>query len=597
MEREQTLLKSIAIETIIPEDGASELPKLLDDVSSSEERPANGIIDVRKRDLLFVDEKVRALALLQISQCEEDELRSLISRTEFRVEVWAFDGSSNAEHATAFVEPSKDLVYSTLVPKTEDPIVLAQTGDEEGDGPSLILAWELSLVFHRPRVRMQDPLVYVHSIAMIPALSSRDEKHEACLVPFKPFEPNVLEPMRNMPGLGKSVPYLAASRLERVRPVTPKDDRHFRADHMSHGYRIAPAVVTRMRYTRMSTPLPTVIASLDIEVSPVIALLGSIERSELILARGKVEDLMPKALPIACRSRDVVTLLFRLYPSRNAAAIASPVTPGAASNVDVMSVSLMIKIKIADTCQPHVQMAWTTNVDFFQALNPTFGTPSQPIQRNNRPLSLALDNGNGRASQSLSTSLQPVLQPAATSGATISFTAPDAPVEVGKPFTWNMLIMNGSAKSIKLAIIPLPRIPRGTSQSAQFAKRHAPKSSTASFQPGERRHAWAGEEDVDFAQAVVDENVVYAMQHSNAAPAGTDMMALTAEVRIGPLGPGQCHESLIEMVAFTAGTLKVDAIRVIDLMREAEEGVATTGAMLDIRDLPDVVVVLSGDST
>jgi hypothetical protein len=242
-------------------------------------------------------------------------------------------------------------------------------------------------------------------------------------------------------------------------------------------------------------------------------------------------------------------------------------------------------------------MAWTTNVDFFQALNPTFGTPSQPIQRTHRPSSLALGNGNGRTTQSLSTSLQSVLQPALTSGATISFTAPEDPVDVGKPFTWDLLIMNGSAKPIKLAIIPLPRIPRGTSQSAHFAKRHAPKSTTASFQPTERRHARQGEQDVDFAQAVVDENVVYAMQHSNVAPGGTDIMALTAEVRIGPLGPGQCHESQLEMVAFTAGTFKVDAIRVIDLMREAEVGVAATGVMLDIRDLPDVVVVDSNDRT
>ena len=67
-------------------------------------------------------------------------------------------------------------------------------------------------------------------------------------------------------------------------------------------------------------------------------------------------------------------------------------------------------------------------------------------------------------------------------------------------------------------------------------------------------------------------------------------MAITAEVRVGPLGPGQCHEGAIEMVAFTAGTLRVDAIRVIDLVREAEEGVGAMGVMVDIRDLPDVVV-------
>jgi hypothetical protein len=237
-------------------------------------------------------------------------------------------------------------------------------------------------------------------------------------------------------------------------------------------------------------------------------------------------------------------------------------------------------------------MAWNANVDFFQALNPSFGGPTQPIQRNHRPSSLALAHGNGRSSQSqsLSVSLQPIFANGATSQVTISFTAPDLPVKVGKPFFWNVLVVNGSTKPAKLAIIPLPRIPRASSPSAHVAKRHVPKSSNASFQPGERRHVRDEGSDVDFARAVVDEYVVYAMQHSNAVPAVTDIVSLTAEIRIGLLAPGQCHESSIEMVAYKPGTLKVDAVRIIDLVKEAEEGTSAAGVILDIRDLPDVVV-------
>ena len=80
------------------------------------------------------------------------------------------------------------------------------------------------------------------------------------------------------------------------------------------------------------------------------------------------------------------------------------------------------------------------------------------------------------------------------------------------------------------------------------------------------------------------------MQHANLVPPDTDLMSLTAEVRIGPLGPGQCHEAQIEMVAFKAGVLMVDSIRVIDNVREAEEGIHAAGVTTDIRDLPDVVV-------
>ena len=445
---------------------------------------------------------------------------------------------------------------------------------------------------------MQDPSIYVHSVAAVSALASDHDGHEDDLVPFKPLEPNILEPMRNMPGFGNKAPYLAASRLERVHPTAPKSYQQFRAETMSHRYRIAPAVITRMRYTRMTTPSssPNVIASLDIEVNPVVELQGTIEKSEVTMVSGKVQNLMQEALPMECRSRDLISLMFGLVPSRQPTAAATPTTPGMAP-MDVLSVTLGIKVQLSESCRPRIEMVWTTSVAFFQALNPTFGAPSQPIHRHNRPSSLALGNSNGRASRALSTSLQPALPQTSTSEATISFTAPDAPVEKGQPFTWSMLVINNSAKPIKLAIIPLPRIPRGSSsQSAHFAKRHAPQSSTASFHPSERRHAQENESDVDFAQAVLDENIVYAMQHSNGTPAGTDLLALTAEIRIGPLGPGQCHEGQIEMVAFIGGTLKLDAIRIIDLVREAEEGIAAAGVVLDIRDLPDVVVADPSES-
>jgi len=176
------------------------------------------------------------------------------------------------------------------------------------------------------------------------------------------------------------------------------------------------------------------------------------------------------------------------------------------------------------------------------------------------------------------------------SGLSLSFTAPDRLAQVGTPFVWKVLVVNLSQKAAKITVIPLPRIQRQTTQAQSIARRHAPKSSTASFHPSERRHTKNGDLDHDIAQAVVDENVVYAMHSSGVVPPETDLMALTAELRIGPLGPGQCHESDIQMVAFQGGCLKVDAMRVVDLVKEAEEGSGAPGVVVDIRDLPDVVV-------
>jgi TRAPP trafficking subunit Trs65 len=540
-----------------------------------------------------LDEKVRAVALLQLPHCAEKVLSSLLLRAEYRIDVWAVDRAPYEEHTNPSREPAKELVYSTTVSRLGDPVVLAQQSDDDAADPTLILAWELDVVLHRPRVRLQDPSIYVQSAFIVSASSPDTAGQVNNLEPFKLQEPNIFEPMRNIRGLGSRAPYLAASRLQPVRPSTPKTQKQFRAEHTSPGYRMVAAVMTRMKYTRMSNTslVPTIIASLDIEVIPIVELRATIESSNLAMANGQVEDLMPRALPMELRSRDFISLLFRLRPHRIPSVVASPITPGALNNTDVLSLAITVRVMISESCQPLIQMEWTTNVDFFQALNLSYGTPSQPIQRTNRPSSLALGNSNGRGSQSLSTSLQPVLNPATANEVTISFTAPDKPVIVGQPFTWTVLVVNGSRKTKKLAIIPLPRIPRGGSQSAHFAKRHAPKSSTASFQPAERRHTQGNESDIDFAQAVVDENVVYAMQHSNATPAGTDLVALTAELRVGPLGPGKCHECAIELVAFVTGTLKVDAVRVIDLTKDAEDGVPAAGVIVDIRDLPDVVVV------
>ena len=92
------------------------------------------------------------------------------------------------------------------------------------------------------------------------------------------------------------------------------------------------------------------------------------------------------------------------------------------------------------------------------------------------------------------------------------------------------------------------------------------------------------------AKSVVEEQIIYALHHQNsssAAPADTDLLSLTAELRIGPLDVGACHEAEIMFVAYKPGLFTVDAIRIVDLSSELEGGV---GKINDIRDLPEVEV-------
>jgi len=550
------------------------------------------------------DEQIKIFAVLQVQQCDEDVLKSYLSDLTYRVDVWVVDESPVSEPDNGHNGSAKDLVFSVDVPLKEEPIVLARHLTENGGGQPLTLMWEVGISLHRPRFKVPQPSVVLVPSATVMPRKAANHAAEEDLRPFEPLEANVLEPMRTMSNLGDSgPPYLALSRLERVLPPpAPEEEKLPIRSVTARHYKVVPAAISRMRYTKVNTfaPKSSTIASLDVEIIPFVQLEATVEELDMSLKSGRAESLMPGFLPMQCRSGDCLTFLYKLQPASEIDLdyLSSPPLSLASSNtnIDVLSVKIRVKFELSSTCKPVVSMEWTTNVDFTQALNPAFGTPSQPIQRANRPASLpviAAHSANPAPPPSIKASLQSALNTAPTRGISISFTAPGHPVHVGEAFAWQVLIVNHSQRAAKLAIIPLPRAPRTSNQAQYFARRHAPKSSTASFHPSERRHTQDGE-DVDIAQAVVDENVVYALQHSHIMPPETDLMALTPELRIGPLRPGQCHECEIKMVAFEAGVFRVDAMRVVDLAREAEEGSGAPGVVTDIRELPDVVV---SDST
>jgi hypothetical protein len=57
------------------------------------------------------------------------------------------------------------------------------------------------------------------------------------------------------------------------------------------------------------------------------------------------------------------------------------------------------------------------------------------------------------------------------------------------------------------------------------------------------------------------------------------------------LAPGTCHEAERRLRALKHGPVRVEAVRVVDLVKEIEEGATAAGVMTDIRTLPDVVAV------
>jgi hypothetical protein len=534
---------------------------------------------------------VRILVALSIPECDEQLLNSCLSRSEIRLEGWAFDRSQGGSG-----EPVKDLVSTVTIPAQQEPIVLARQSEDGSETSRLVLVWEAQLALSRPRVRMLDPSISIFSVFLVASASKEEDSSDDILQPFAPAEFNVLAPLSHMSTYAESEPYLAMSRLERVLPEPVKTQKQFRLEHMTPRYRIVPPAVAKLNYSRfnMASSIPKIIASLNLEIIPFVDLQATIQTLEVKIASGSIEDLTSNILPLKCRSKDIITFLYRLSQTHT-----QPDTTGSPSpasqllNFDVLSIRLYLQITLSEVCHPVVRMDFNTNIDFFQALNPSYGGPSQPIQRHNRPASLPLGQSNSSAQASVSTSLQPtppMINPNNFSGITVSFTAPDGPVKVGETFLWRVLVNNRSAKAAKLAIYPLPHMPRAQATSSS-GRRHASRTSMTSYRSFDGRKP----REIDAkeaAEAVVDENIIYAIQHANSAPKQTDVVSLTAELRVGALGPGQCNESEIELVAMKAGTLRVDAMRVVDLIREAEEGIGSAGVMIDIRDLPDVVAVM-----
>ncbi|KIX95129.1 uncharacterized protein Z520_09045 [Fonsecaea multimorphosa CBS 102226] len=587
---EAELYKSALVDAIIPSDTVTDVSEILQ-AGAEAQNESSQLLVIEERDLLFFDERLRTLAVIRLPHCDEAVLESFLSQLSFKIDVWAIEESPGNEQNTPNAAPPRDLVYSAESIQKNEPIVLAS--ETANRGQTLTLVWEIEILLNRPRFRVPQPAIILIPSATVTAPQRDEIDKNDDLKPFQPLEANALEPMRFLPGLRDSPPYLAASRLERVLPMTTTHRHRVHLQHVpSRRHRAVPATMSRIRYQKVNayTTTPATVALLDVDIIPFVRVAATIEHVDLSLKNGSTETLMPGFLPMQARSGDCITFLYRLHqklgPNR---------TPGFGlvnPNIDVLSIGIRLAIQLSEKCHPFLVMNWTTNVDFTPVLNPSFGPPSQSIQRPNRPTSLPVhpDSGGAASVAAVSTSLQPAVEFDSRSGVSISFTAPDIPVRVGEPFAWKVLVVNNSAKMAKIAIIPLPRIQRQATQTQMLAKRHAPKSSTASFHPSERRHTKEGE-DIDIAQAIVDENVVYAMHHSYPVPPETDLLALTAELRIGPLAPDQCHESEIQMVAFEVGTLRADAMRVVDLIREVEEGAAATGVLADIRDLPDIVVV------
>ena len=293
-------------------------------------------------------------------------------------------------------------------------------------------------------------------------------------------------------------------------------------------FRGLPAISSRVRYSKSNVKDGkfSVVASLDVEIGAFSDEDISIYYVNMELSEGSAEDMArgvaPSLLPLTCRPKDNPTFLFTLTPD------GLDLAANYQSSPKTVLITVHATVLVSKTCRPSIEMRWKTEVDFSTALSPLYGAPGSSMQRPSRPSSLQKTSSTAHgdvlpasvrsrpSSEVGSVDQRQRVGSVTDFGISMSFTAPKS-VCMGKSFSWDVLVLNRSSEPRQLALIIIPRRRKG------FTGTHSSKSSSSSLK---------ARKDREFADAVIDENVLYAMQR-NAGHDAVQVMSMSTDVRVG----------------------------------------------------------------
>lgn len=577
----------------------------------------------------YADERLTVYVVLRVTSSSLEALNDILPRLEIGLDVHVIDHAqtlANYRQAGDHEGLEQDLIFSHQVKDDRDPLIAVQSseGTPDEDGPTIFAIWDIEANLPRPRPRFSNLAVTFTPSATLTIANhvdqiASDDEHRPSQMPASI---NILEGLKAIPALEHRVPFLPASRIQSVLPGPQLGSETLRIRHKpAKRIPISPAVSARIRCSRMATntPHPTSVASLDFEITPFATFDVVLNHANVSLASdGQIELLGPRMLPISCRPRSVVTFLYKVQPKANQLESPLPLASPRSDTIGVLDIVLESTLQISKDCNPAITMRWRSNVDFSMPPNTRPGPSSQPLQRSSRPSSLLFPSTtslptptnprpmtpprSGRHNP-LMTSANTTSSPSSTN-LTISFTVPST-VPLGHIFNYVLILTNHSPRPLKLAIIPIPRRPPG---STLPPRKHAPRHS-ASSTVGPRHSSSPSTNPsggatptqnpkADIAPAVMDENIVHALQKASInSHSDTDLVPISADVRVGPLAPGACHEVQVRMLALRVGVLRLEAMRVVDLAKEPQDGGGGPGSgYVDVRAdlLPEVVVVDAG---
>lgn len=509
---------------------------------------------------------------------------------------------------------ASEVIYNGELEHCKTPVAVLKTGggsgEEEGQEQSTTYTvWKAPIFLTRPRLRLFGPsVIFTATASLRPDPARYGQQHNGYLESGVPAGLNLLDAFAHDPLLGGIKPRLSATRVSRVAPATQigKESFPMLKGLSNLSRKVYPAVHTRVRFSRPNAipPSPAIIALLEIDFTPYFDCEIAVDKVNLILPDGQIEDLNDAAgldLPLQCVAHDHITLMYRLAPKESD-------IPSRTPNRE-LSIAIECTALVNDFCKPKLRMAWSTMLDFTLPVNPGFGTGvTKPFQRSHRPTQLSIGDGASFVSPSVARPDSiPSLEAAESRslaiettipefGITMTFTADHKPVYPGDEFVWTVFVVNRVAGTgttpigntptpipapppRKLALLAIPKRRRNDQRivrppsTAGVARR---KSVAAVVNANSDSNDGAAE----VADAVLDENIVHAMQHSSLVDS-TDVVCLSADVRVGPLAPNACFVTEMRFLALREGIVAIESVRVLDLGNQEH---------VDVRELPVMVV-------
>lgn len=526
--------------------------------------------------------------MLRTSHVEDGNLEAALQSILISLDVQIVNGNTPERDGS----PTSETIYSGTVDGLQDPAIIihdspdSDGGSDEDSQGYTYAVWQKSVFLSRPRIRLQSPSAMFVATASARSAASPppNELSDDYMPSGVASSLNLLESFNSDVALDGIQLRLSALRVSRVAPLTQQAQGHVHPIKSLPrlSLRIYPVIHSRMRFTHPNTTPTTaaVIAMLEVDFTPFFDCEIILDNISLTVPEAIVEHLTDQAglsLPLSCVSHDHITFIYRIVPA----------------DTDVVSRNLMRDLDIAisatalvnpDT-KPQLRMAWTAVVDFTVPINPGYDSTMQPIQRAHRPSQLSIGSTTSLTAPSVARpdalpSLEAsTAQPEATIqdlGITVTFTAPSHKIFVGEEFSWSVSVVNQainqSATARKLAMVVIPRRRRNESRGIRLPSvSRAPEGLPGHSKPPRDR---------DVAEAILDDNVVYAVQNSSVVD-NAELVCLNADVRIGPLAPGTCSTVELKFLTLKEGIVGIDAIRIIDL---------GSNEHVDIRQLPTIVV-------